>query len=78
MTLDINKHHLIPKHSKLSDAEKGKFLDSYKIDIKSLPKILIEDPAIVNLKPTAGDVIKIERESKTAGITIYYRAVING
>ena len=78
MALDVNKHQLIPKHSKLTDAERKKFLDNYKIDVKSLPKILIDDAAIITLKPKAGDIIKIERESETAGTSVYYRAVIDG
>ncbi|MBT4805789.1 DNA-directed RNA polymerase subunit H [Candidatus Woesearchaeota archaeon] len=78
MALDVNKHQLIPKHSKLTDAERKKFLDDYKIDVKSLPKILIDDAAIITLKPKAGDIIKIERKSETAGTSVYYRAVIDG
>ena len=37
--------------------------------------IFPEDPAIVDLKPKAGDVIKITRESQTAGVAVYYRVV---
>ena len=76
MTFDVSKQELVPKHSKLNDSEKKKLFEDYKIDSKSLPKILDGDPAIANLKAKAGDVIRIDRESKTAGTTIYYRAVI--
>ena len=37
-----------------------------------------ENPAIKHLNVKAGEVIKIERESKTAGKSVYYREVIEG
>ena len=78
MTIDANKHQLVPKHNKLTDTEKNKLLEDYGIDIKSLPKILIDDAVVVSLKAKAGDVIKIDRESKTAKKSVYYRTVIDG
>ncbi|MBT3814676.1 DNA-directed RNA polymerase subunit H [Candidatus Woesearchaeota archaeon] len=76
MTLDGNKHLLIPKHSKLNESDKKKLLEEYKINVFSLPKITSEDPAIVKFNAKVGDVIKIERDSKTAGTTSYYRVVV--
>jgi len=78
MAFDVNKHHLVPKHMKLNDSEKKKLLLHYSITTKELPKILVKDPAIQNLKPKVGDIIKIERESKTAGVAFYYRSVVEG
>ena len=78
MATDISKHYLVPKHTKLSDAEKGKLLDSLSISTKELPKIMKSDAAIVKLNAKESDVIKIERESKTAGKAIYYRVVVDG
>jgi DNA-directed RNA polymerase subunit H (RpoH/RPB5) len=78
MTFEVNKHILVPKHSKLNDSEKKKLLEEHHIEIKSLPKILKDDPAIEKLGVKAGDVIKIERKSITAGTAIYYRVVIEG
>ncbi|MBS3116623.1 DNA-directed RNA polymerase subunit H [Candidatus Woesearchaeota archaeon] len=77
MALDTIKHRLVPKHSKVSEAEKEKLFSNYNITSRELPKIFINDPAIAkqsNFK--IGDVIKIERESKTAGTTFYYRIVV--
>jgi len=71
----VNKHFLVPKHTKLSDSEKNKILEKLNVNVLSLPKILLDDPAIAKLEPKAGDVIKIERKSKTAGVTTYYRMV---
>ena len=42
-----------------------------------LPKIIIADAAIQHLKPSIGDIIKIERKSPTRGTSVYYRVVIN-
>ena len=75
--MDVTKHILVPKHSKLSEADKKKLLEKYTIGAKQLPKILIIDPAIQSLKPKVGEVIKIERDSKTSGISYYYRVIID-
>ena len=77
MTNVIN-HNLVPKHSKVSDTEKEKLYETFNISSKKLPKIMAEDPALTKLSVKAGDIIKIERSSKTAGVTTYYRVVIDG
>jgi DNA-directed RNA polymerase subunit H (RpoH/RPB5) len=74
---DITKHNLVPKHVKLSDKEKKQLLEKYNITLNELPKILASDPAVKDLSLKAGDIVKIERKSKTAGNTEYYRGVIN-
>lgn len=78
MAPDISKHYLVPKHTKLSDADKGKLLTSFDISTKELPKIMKSDAAIVKLNAKEGDIIKIERDSKTAGKAFYYRVVVDG
>jgi len=75
---DPNKHELVPKHIKLNDSEKNKLFEKYHIDFKALPKIIKDDPAIAKLNVKAGDVVKIGRESQTAGVTTYFRVVIDG
>jgi DNA-directed RNA polymerase subunit H len=70
-------HNLVPKHTKLSAAEKTKFLESNNLTIRELPKIIISDPSLGSLLASAGDIIKVERASPTAGVTHYYRVVIN-
>ena len=74
---DIAAHHLVPKHIKTSEKEKGLILKKYNITINELPKINIKDPAIANLKVVLGDVIKIIRLSPTVEETEYYRCVID-
>ena len=76
--LTVAPHYLVPKHTKLSEAEAKKFLEKYNVTIKELPKILIIDPALNKMDVKPGDIIKIDRKSETAGKTVYYRGVING
>jgi DNA-directed RNA polymerase subunit H len=78
MVFNVNKHTLVPKQSKLSEAEKKKLFETYRIDGKQLPRILLSDPAIASLSIKVGDVIEVQRESKTAGIALYYRVVVEG
>jgi len=76
--IDIKKHILVPEHSKLTKQEIQELLEKYNIVLNDLPKILLTDPAIEKLNIKTGDVIKITRNSPTAGIAIYYRVVTNG
>jgi len=76
MSFNVTTHQLVCKHSKVADAEKEAVLKRYEITQQDLPKIMLQDPAIKHLGIKAGDVIKVERESKTAGKSAYYREVI--
>lgn len=73
----VANHFLVPKHLKLSENEKKELLEKLNISIKELPKIYNTDAAIQDLKAEAEDIIKITRNSKTAGESVYYRVVIN-
>jgi DNA-directed RNA polymerase subunit H len=75
---DVSKHELVPKHEILSEEEKEKLLKKYGITIRDLPRIFLSDPAIKDLNPKIGDVVKITRKSKTAGESVYYRVVVRG
>ena len=76
--IDVRKHMLVPEHSKLNKKEIQELLEKYNIALNELPKILSTDPAIEKLNAKSSDVIKITRDSPTAGKSIYYRVVING
>jgi DNA-directed RNA polymerase subunit H len=41
-----------------------------------MPKMHVSDPAAIAIKAKIGDVIRITRESPTAGKAIFYRLVI--
>ncbi|MEM4267409.1 MAG: DNA-directed RNA polymerase subunit H [Candidatus Woesearchaeota archaeon] len=73
---DVRLHVLVPKHIKLNQKEKDELLSKYNLNYKQLPKISVNDPAIQTLNPKQGDIIKIIRQSPTAGESIYYRYVV--
>ena len=73
LVVNITKHELVPKHTLLSQKDKKQLLDRYKIRDSQLPKILISDPVAKYLGLRRGDVVKITRESETAGRYITYR-----
>ena len=71
----VDKHILTPKHSKLGEREKAQLLERYHVTSKELPKILKTDSAIKEFDAKIGDVIKITRNSPTAGESIFYRVI---
>ncbi|MGB9630597.1 MAG: DNA-directed RNA polymerase subunit RpoH/Rpb5 C-terminal domain-containing protein [Candidatus Methanodesulfokora sp.] len=70
--IDISSHILVPKHIKLSE-EEARELERMIGDLKLLPKIRVDDPAIAKLKAKPGDVIKILRPDEPVP---YYRIVV--
>jgi DNA-directed RNA polymerase subunit H len=76
--INIKNHVLVPEHSKLTKKEIQELLEKYNLSLNELPKIVLTDPAITSLNVELGDVIKVIRDSPTAGKSIYYRVVING
>lgn len=73
--LDLQKHNLVPVHKRLTEEEAKTFLDSYNISPVQLPKIFSSDPVIKQIGAKPGEIVKIERESKT-GKNAYYRLVV--
>jgi DNA-directed RNA polymerase subunit H len=67
---------MVPKHEILSAKEKKEVLGLYGITKEKLPKIAISDPVIKAIEAKAGDVIRITRNSETAGKAVYYRVVV--
>lgn len=77
-SFDITKHRLVPKHAIASDSEKKKVLETYKVTLNELPRILYSDPLVSQLHAKVGDLLKITRPSQTAGEALYYRVVVHG
>ena len=73
---NIFLHELVPDHTILSPEEVEKLLKEYKIKLNQLPLIKVTDVAVVAIGGRLGDVIKITRESPTAGEHIAYRFVV--
>jgi len=74
---DVGKHVLVPKHVKLGEREKKELFEKYVADLRDLPRIFKDDPAIRGLDAKEGDIIKITRKSPTAGEAVFYRRVVS-
>ncbi|MGN1362908.1 MAG: DNA-directed RNA polymerase subunit H [Methanobrevibacter sp.] len=77
MKLDIQKHDLVPEHEILSEKEKEEFIENLEYDEENLPKILLKDPVVKEIGAKEGDILRITRESKTAGMFVTYRLVVD-
>jgi len=75
--INIMGHFLVPKHEVLSQKEVENVMKEYEISTDQLPKILINDPCVKLIGAKVGDIIKIERESQTAGVSVIYRRVVD-
>lgn len=75
--INVMDHFLVPKHVALSDKEAEKVLKKFEITKDQLPKLLITDPCVKIIGAKVGDIIRIERESPTAGVSIVYRIVVD-
>ncbi|MBN2250934.1 MAG: DNA-directed RNA polymerase subunit H [Candidatus Altiarchaeota archaeon] len=67
----------IPKHEILNAEETKEILDHYLITLDELPRIRKGDPSLKGLDIGIGDIIKIIRNSPTAGESVYYRRVVD-
>jgi DNA-directed RNA polymerase I, II, and III subunit RPABC1 len=73
LTLNISRHKLMPKHQLLSSSEKTELLKISCLKDSQLPKILLTDPMARYLGAKRGNVIRIIRNSETAGKCVLYR-----
>lgn len=72
----ILDHELVPKHEVLDEEETKEIIDQYGVDKDKMPKIRKNDPVIKLMDAEPGDLIKITRDSPTAGKSLYYRVVV--
>ncbi len=72
----IVEHELVPVHEVLSLKDKKSVLEKYGVAKEQLPKIKVSDAAVKQIKAKAGDIVKIVRDSLTAGKSEYYRVVV--
>ncbi|UCG04672.1 MAG: DNA-directed RNA polymerase subunit H [Candidatus Heimdallarchaeota archaeon] len=73
---NLFKHYLVPLHEFATEEEINELEKRYSIFKHQLPKISAEDPAVQLLGAKVGDILKIVRNSPTAGEFIIYRAVV--
>ena len=74
-TIDVLKHHLVPKMEVLKEEEKQRLLAEFGIDAGLLPRINSDDPSAEALGAKEGDVVRIKRKDET-GEYDYYRLVV--
>ncbi len=72
----VPDHIFVPKHEILTKAEAEAVLAKFNCQPTELPLIMASDPAIVGMDVKPGDMIRIVRNSDTAGTSIYYRYVV--
>ena len=72
----VPDHIYVPKHEIIPKSEAEKILKKYNCKPTELPLIFVNDPAIMGLGVKPGDMIKITRDSPTAGESLYYRYVV--
>ena len=75
MQIDIQDHMLVPKHEIMSEKDISVEFSDVDYDFKSLPKIKSKDPVVKEIGAESGDVLRITRESQTAGTFVTYRIV---
>jgi DNA-directed RNA polymerase subunit H len=74
---NVLNHQLVPIHEVLTDEEAKGLYEQYNISSDQLPKIQAHDPAAKAVGAKAGQILRIRRPSKTAGMAIAYRLVID-
>ena len=77
-SFNIFKHKLVPKHEILPTEEAKELLDKYRVKLYQLPVIKASDIVAIAVGAKPGDVLKITRDSATAGKYISYRYVTPG
>ena len=75
---NIFEHVLVPKHEILTPKEREELLTKYRVKPYQLPRIRASDPAVKAIGAKPGDIVRIIRDSPTAGKHIVYRYVVEG
>jgi len=75
---NIFEHVLVPKHEILTFEEREELLAKYRVRPYQLPRIRASDPAVKAIGAKPGDVVRVIRESSTAGKHVVYRYVVEG
>jgi len=77
-SFNIFGHEFVPKHEILTSEEREKILAKYRVKPYQLPRIKASDPAAKAIGARPGDMVRIIRESPTAGRYVAYRYVVEG
>ena len=74
--IDVMSHKMVPQHTILTPEEAEEVFSKYHIVPQQLPKIQLKDPTVKAINAQVGDILKITRESETAGVSVAYRIVV--
>jgi len=74
-TFNVLEHMMVPEHRIMDEEGIKALLARYHLTLEQLPKVFHDDPAVKAVKARPGDVIRIVRESQTAGRAESYRLV---
>ncbi len=74
--VDVSQHELVPDHTVLDEGALEDVLEEYNITKTDLPKITRTDPALGDVDAEVGDVVRIERNSRTTDTAVVYRLVV--
>ncbi|MBI3840596.1 MAG: DNA-directed RNA polymerase subunit H [Thaumarchaeota archaeon] len=72
----VSTHFLIPKHELLTKEESAQVLARYNSSPGQFPYILSTDALAKEIGAKPGDLVRITRNSETAGTSTYYRYVV--
>ena len=75
MKIDIQDHMLVPEHEIMTEEEISEEFSDVDYDFKDLPKIKVNDPVAKSIGAEPGNILRITRESQTAGVFVTYRIV---
>jgi DNA-directed RNA polymerase subunit H len=75
-SFNVLNHELVPVHEVLSPEEAKQVLERYGVSEDNLPKILASDPAAQACAAQPGQIVRIVRQSVTAGHAEAYRFVV--
>ena len=74
--VDVSQHKFVPDHTVLDEGELEEVLEEYNIAKTDLPKIKRTDPALQDADAGVGDIVRVERDSRTTETAVVYRLVI--
>jgi len=72
----ILEHELVSKHEVMTKKDVAEMLDKYGIALENLPRIKEDDAAVIAIGAKKRDILRIVRNSRTAGDAVYYRMVV--
>ncbi|MGB0652371.1 MAG: DNA-directed RNA polymerase subunit H [Thermoplasmatota archaeon] len=73
---NVLNHRLVPLHELLEEEEAKEVLSGMGITKDQLPRIRANDPAVQVVGGKAGGVVRVVRDSPTAGRAVAYRLIV--